>query len=57
MTTMTAEATKTCTGCKRDLPLTAFARIRADKPWLRSKCRECVGQAYPWSERKGVRRG
>jgi len=39
--------TKRCTTCQRDLPLRAFARVRSDRPWLRSKCRACVAEADP----------
>lgn len=39
---MTAAATtKACTKCGRELPVGAFARVRADRDWLRAKCREC----------------
>lgn len=44
---MNDRVTKTCTDCQRDLPLGAFARVRSDRPWLRSKCRRCVSAADP----------
>lgn len=49
---MTAD-TKRCTACQRDLPLGAFARVRSDRPWLRSVCRQCVAKADP---RRAARR-
>ncbi|UXY18841.1 endonuclease VII domain-containing protein [Streptomyces cynarae] len=35
---------KRCTGCKRDLPLTAFARDRNRSDGLQVRCRECVAE-------------
>ncbi|MBX9395871.1 endonuclease VII domain-containing protein [Streptomyces sp. TRM72054] len=35
---------KQCTGCKRDLPVEAFARDRNRRDGLQVRCRECVAE-------------
>ncbi|MFI9153359.1 endonuclease VII domain-containing protein [Streptomyces sp. NPDC053367] len=35
---------KRCTGCKKSLPLTAFARDKNRRDGLQVRCRECVAQ-------------
>lgn len=53
---MIAVDTKTCRKCDRDLPASAFARVRADRPWLRSKCKDCEA-ARIRNSRKEARHG
>ena len=50
------QETKFCRRCERQLPLDAFGRVRADRPWLRSKCKECEAERRRDS-RKEARRG
>lgn len=42
--TMTAEHTKTCSHCTRDLPLSAFARRRRDGETRQAWCRDCINE-------------
>lgn len=37
-----SESTKTCTGCNRELPLSAFGRLASAPDGLSYRCRECV---------------
>lgn len=37
-----SETTKTCTGCNRELPLSAFGRLASAPGGLSYRCRECV---------------
>lgn len=40
--TMTAEHTKTCSHCTRDLPLSAFALRKRGGAARQAWCRECI---------------
>ena len=42
--TMTAEHTKTCSHCTRDLSLSAFARRRRGAETRQAWCRDCINQ-------------
>lgn len=54
--TMTDTQTKRCTRCYRVLPLDCFGKVRADRPWLRSKCNDCEAERRRLA-RKEARRG
>ncbi|MEJ1092182.1 hypothetical protein [Microbacterium istanbulense] len=42
MTTVTAEATKTCPHCTRDLPVSAFALRKRGGESRQAWCRDCI---------------
>jgi len=44
MTIMTAEATKTCSHCTRELPVSAFARRKRGGEARQAWCRDCINE-------------
>lgn len=47
---------KFCRRCKRQLPIDAFGLVRKDRPWRRSKCKECEAERLR-DRRKGTDHG
>lgn len=56
MTIMTAEATKTCPHCTRDLPVSAFALRKRGGTARQAWCRDCINATRREAYARGHRR-
>lgn len=47
--------TKLCRKCQRHRPLDAFGLVRADRPWRRSKCKDCEAERLRDRRKEAIR--